>query len=1172
MSFDSLTNAGEYFSPHYLADVLPKDLKRDRLPRWVLLDKAGGPSPRATLRALRRDFFTARAELAPATEDSATRPAACTDPAWRKTLQGLHDRILEALGFVPSRQLHTVRMGERDYEVPAVHADRDVVAIECGWATDLDAALQTDPQEGGAGLLPAPVVLDGGKTQPTGTGLASFLFAADTPPRYVLIMVGAVLVLADRYSWGEGRYLAVNFDIALGRNDTSVAGELDTVAALFSAESLHTPAEGGQNPLADLVDASHQHAVGVSSELRTGLRRSVELIANEVLTRLREAGVSPGQLDEPRVLARRLRDESLRYLYRILFLLYAEARPDLGILPADYPEYAEGYGLARIGELVTHPLVDDSAHVGFHLYESLDLLFRLVNAGYRVREMGEQPTSEDEGLRFEALHSDLFATERITLIGQIGNPAWDPEAPGDAPRHVDTRLRNATTHAVLRLLMLTRGRSARERGGFISYAQLGINQLGAVYEGLMSYTGFIAPEDLYEVAKKGDADHGSWLIATRLADQYPDEVFVRRDDEERNERYRAFYPAGSFVYRLAGRDRQTSASYYTPESLTKATVQLALGQRIKENPGQTTAAELLTWKICEPALGSGAFLNEAINQVAAEYLRRRQRERGETIPVEDYEDELRKAKAFIALHNSYGVDLNPTAVELAEVSLWLNVMHPGLAAPWFGLHLRPGNSLIGAGRRYYPAGELLKGRWLTAKDTLPPTDLPFRDGDLPEGAVHHFLLPAIGWGAVAGEKEAKHFAPDDTARLAAWRRAIRRKPARGKQTQRLQALAGRAEFLWRLVIRRLQISEDEIARRIDVWGADGLNHPLQAVPRQKVYDDLHAEGSPYWRLRILMNTWCALWFWPLHQADLLDGSSPVYEQSHYAAERGAAINQRTTPEPVSPPAEQINEPDVRVDLFGDIEPIRPGTRELRPRSSPKSSRRPAIALTDLNDWLDFAESLLGSHHLGEDTLFSKITTLDELNEIEARLPVPMGMDSALKLAERFPWLTVATQITEQRGFFHWELDFAHIFSSPAAGFDLQLGNPPWVRPRWEQDTILAEHDPWFTLTEKPSAEQWQTRKSSLVKRDEVRHDFLTELAANTSTVAFLSSTTTYPLIAGTQPDLYRAFMCRVWANLGHRGTAGMLHPDTHFEGVREGPLRAAAYKRLRVHVSIQGSR
>ncbi len=891
MSSDSLVNAGEYLSAHYLAEVFPKDLRRVVLPAWAEQEKAGGPSPRTRLRRLRQTFFDLRAELdAGAPADNGKTGG---NTAWRKNLDELHDAVLHAFGYPPTRRPLTVEHRGADHEVPVLYADPQVVAVGCGWATEVDAALDHE----GAGRLPEPVTLAAGKELATGTDLAEFLlFGTEEPPRYVLILVGAVLILADRHGWGEGRYLAVNLDAALGRNDTSHSGELDTVAALFSAESLHSPAEGGENPLATLVDASHRHAVGVSGELRNGLQRSVELIANEVLARLREAGVQPERLADPKELAARLTRESLRYLYRILFLLYAEARPDLGILPADYPEYAEGYGLARLGELVIPTMVDEGTRAGFHLYESLDLLFRLVNDGYRHRRAGEDVRSEDEGIRFEPLHSDLFSPGSITLIGSVEHPDWDPDDPdASVPQRVDTRLRNGCLREVLQQLMLARGRG-KERGGFISYAQLSINQIGAVYEGLMSYTGSIATDELYEVAKDGDRSGGSWTIPATAAGGYPDEVFVQREDEEIG-RVRVRHPAGSFVYRLAGRDRQTSASYYTPESLTKVTVELALRQRLTEH-GEVAARELLDWTICEPALGSGAFLNEAINQVAAEYLRRRESELGTRIDPSQYDTELRKVKAYVALHNSYGVDLNPTAVELAEVSLWLNVMHPGLQAPWFGLHLRRGNSLIGAGRRYYPATELPKGRWLAAKDTLPPTDHPFRAGVLPAGAVHHFLLPALGWAAVAGEKEARELAPDDTARLRAWRRAALHKP-KGKQLARLQALARRVEYLWELVIRRLEISQREISRHIDVWGAADLPHPMHAVPRQKVYDDLHAAGTPYWRLTTLMDTWCALWFWPVRDAALLDGTAPDYRTATPASVLAAAQPVARVTAPVS---------------------------------------------------------------------------------------------------------------------------------------------------------------------------------------------------------------------------------------------------------------------------------
>ena len=402
------------------------------------------------------------------------------------------------------------------------------------------------------------------------------------------------------------------------------------------------------------------------------------------------------ELDE---LARRLTREALRYLYRILFLLYAEARPELGVLPVNDPEYVEGYSMARLGDLVARKLAP-SAERGFHLYESLDLLADLVNGGYRARRGAEPGESEGVGLRFEPMCSDLFLPDAISLVGRrLVAPDADPDDP-DAPR-LDTRLRNAALYRVLRLLMLRKGTGRRGRAGFISYAQLGINQLGAVYEGLMSYTGFVAVEQLYEVAKDGDPEDGSWMIPASRAHEYPDDVFVQRENPVTEIRSRVSYPPGSFVYRLAGRDRQTSASYYTPHSLTSVTVQLALRYRLDQDGTTTPARELLDWTICEPALGSGAFLNEAINQVAAEYLRRRQEELKEQLDPERYHLELQRAKAYIALHNCYGVDMNRTAVELAEVSLWLNVMHPGLQAPWFGLHLRRGNSLIGGGRRLY---------------------------------------------------------------------------------------------------------------------------------------------------------------------------------------------------------------------------------------------------------------------------------------------------------------------------------------------------------------------------------------------------------------------------------------------------------------------------------------
>ena len=1161
MSYDSLTNRGDYLSPHYLAEVLPRELaKKDGLrAQWAQRDKEGNPSPVRELRTLKRGYFAARPDLA----DFAQR-AASSDPVTEddgrthdKAVKKQNDDVLHALGFAAARGVMDAGRSGETFGVPVAYQGQNVVAVDCGWAADTDAALDPDR----AGRLLDPVETGSNERITAGAKLVRWLFDTDEPPRYVLLLHGGVVILADRLAWAEGRYLAVSLDTAIDRADQP---ELETIAALFSADVLQPPAEGGSEQLAHWVDESRKHAVGVSAELREGLRESVQIIANEVLNRIRSHGLVPGDIAEPGDLARELGRDALRYLYRILFLLYAEARPELGILPADDQDYMAGYSMQRLGELVARRLTGEEARTGFHLYESLDLLFRMVNNGHNARgNASTEGLSEGEGLRFESLKADLFEPSKTRLIGRIPDPRSDDEAP-----RLDTRLRDEALYKVLRRLMLAKGsgrKGKNQRGGFISYAQLGINQLGAVYEGLMSYTGFIAAEELYEVAKKGDPSGGSWMIPASKVPFYGEDVFVKEKDENgfpTGERVR--YRPGSFVYRLAGRDRQTSASYYTPQSLTSVTVQLALEQRVKEQGGEVTPDQVLRWRVCEPALGSGAFLNEAIDQLAALYLQLREKETGDRLEPDQRALALQKVKAYIALHNCYGVDLNETAVELAEVSIWLNVMHRGLQAPWFGLHLVRGNSLIGVGRRLYPPEKLAKKEWLKSA----PEDVPFSAGPIPAGHVHHFLLPADGWGAVAGEKEAKELAPEDTKRLNDWGKGIRTAPSPKKpmglklsQVQRLQNLAGRAEYLWSLVIERLRISEREISRTIDVWGADDLPAPQEAKPRDEILADLTSPGTPFWRLKTVMDAWCALWFWPVEKAKLLDGSDRVYAVE--PVPEPATVESALEPSPVFPAIY------VKASLFDD-EPEQltlaaPSQRKPSPAKKPRVVR-PVVPLKDFEDWLEFAESVFGRQDIPEDSLIADFKRLSDLSDYEDQLQIYMGMDPFYRLSERFPWLDAVADIATQQGFFHWELQFAQVFTE--GGFDLQLGNPPWVRPEWDENIVLAERDPWFKLVDGVSVEDKRARKQRTLDRVSARRFYLDEFTTTTSVANFLANTATYPLISGTQPDFYRGFMCQTWAHGRAHGTIGLLHPDTHLEGVREGKLRAAAYHRLRLHGSF----
>ncbi|HPZ48409.1 MAG TPA: hypothetical protein PLA44_00970, partial [Propionibacteriaceae bacterium] len=452
------------------------------------------------------------------------------------------------------------------------------------------------------------------------TKAVSRLVNAEDGPEFVLILAGRFALVTERGRWAEGRYLAVDIETVCDRNETKRGGEIDRLLTCLNAESL-APDADGQIWWAATLEASVKHTVGVSKDLREGVRRSIEIIANEVVARRRDKGLHPLPPDQAEPLAR----QSLRFLYRILFLLYAEASPELGVLPVGATEYDTGYSLDRLRELTLVELPGVKAQQGTHLYDSLAVLFRLVDQGHAPADSrtdtADDPDAQTDGLVFHSLRADLFKPDAIAHIAE-------------------TKLGNRALQQVLQYLLLSKEQSGRERG-FISYVELGINQLGAVYEGLMSYTGFFATEDLYEVARGGNPEKGSWVVPIDRAQGLDENDFVKRRDEVTGELRPVIHEQGQFVYRLSGRARQQSASYYTPEVLTKFTVGQALEELLDQDGHVTTAEEILGLSICEPALGSGAFAIEAVRQLAEQYLTRRQTELGLDVPPESYQVELK---------------------------------------------------------------------------------------------------------------------------------------------------------------------------------------------------------------------------------------------------------------------------------------------------------------------------------------------------------------------------------------------------------------------------------------------------------------------------------------------------------------------------------------------------
>ncbi|MGP5124257.1 DNA methyltransferase [Glutamicibacter ardleyensis] len=938
------------------------------------------------------------------------------------------------------------------------------------------------------------VTVDGKPDDRSTSKLISELFLGDEAPKYIVAMAGKWLILIEPERWAEGRYLAADVLLVADRNDTKKGQEIDRFLAIFGRDSLLPSAEGTVW-WDDIFESSVKHTVGVSKDLREGIRRSIEIIANDVLKRRESLGYPSDEVD-----GQELAKQSLRFLYRILFLLYAEASPELGVLPIGVGEYNEGYGLDRLRELTLVEIHEDRSLRGTHIYQSLDGLFRLVDQGHTpTNNSTEGGSSSNEGLRFDALKADLFATTATSFINEA-------------------KLSNSELQKVLQHLLLSKESRGKDRG-FISYAELGINQLGAVYEGLMSYTGFIAETDLHEVAKDGDSSKGSWVVPTERSEAIDSKHFIKQRNDRTGELETVVHPRGAFVFRLAGRERQQSASYYTPEVITKFVVSQALEELLDQDGQKTEADAILKLTVCEPALGSGAFAIEAVRQLAAEYLSRKQEELELRIPADEYPQELQKVKAQIALHQVHGVDLNSTAVELAEVSLWLDTMTSDLQAPWFGMRLKQGNSLVGARRATYSVSAVKAKAYLSEEPQSNPLSglVEALEADTTdpavEGRIHHFLLPGEGWGAAADAKEVKDIVPQEQNDLKAWAKSTRL-ALKKTQIDRLVALSERVEVLWKVALRRLQIAESKAARFVDYWPHERPEHTV-SVSREEIETALADSRGAYQRLKRVMNAWNALWFWPLTETN------------------------------VTPPSIE--------EWINGLEGI------LGRPYSPTSKAPKKFGHTD-----------------GQISALSSAGWAD-LKTFETFDYPLSGMIDAQELSEEYRWLAVCDRIAgeelpafegsqegrAQSAFFHWELEFASVFGR--GGFDMQVGNPPWVRPRSDEAALLAEHDAWWQLSEKPTQAMVRQKREQTLALPGARDSFV-DAAVPTSVLAtFLGASSQYSVLKGLQPDLYRAFMARTWRNTSPTGTIALIHPESHFTEKKAHHLRAETYRRLRRH-------
>lgn len=918
--------------------------------------------------------------------------------------------------------------------------------------------------------------------------VTKILFGTAEPPRFIMLIGMNQIALIDRSKWNEKRYLQFELEEIFSRLENTT---LQAMSVLLHKASLCP--DDGKVLLDELDEQSQKNASGVSQDLKYALRESIELLGNEVLYDMKAR--LGRDLDADPVDAGQLTLECLRYMYRMLFVLFIESRPELGYAPIKAQSYYSGYSLESLRDIADN--IRDDVGDGYYLHETLAKLYELIYDGY--------PKTEDElqkATGSDSLH-DMF------LIAPLKAHIFDPEY---TKMITAAKLRNSCMLRIIDLMSLTRATGRKNgRRGRISYANLGINQMGAVYEALLSYRGFIAEQDLYEVKRKGDTfnelDVGYFVSESEL-EQYDKEERVRYESGEKKGKLR-MYEKGTFIYRLAGREREKSASYYTPEVLTKCLVKYALKELLEGK----TADEILKLTICEPAMGSAAFLNEAINQLAEAYISRKEKETGEIISYEKRFNELQKVKMFIADRNVYGIDLNSVAVELAEVSLWLNTIYEGGFVPWFGTQLVNGNSLIGARRQVYRienTQSTSKGlRWYE----MEPDRVPLGIKRMPRKQVYHFLLGDPGMCSYS-DKVIKQLEPANIKEMKDWNKKFT-SPVTDDEVVTLLRLSEAIDKLWeaQIELRKEVGAKTQDALSIFGYTDDAEDSHTTIRQKDKIFSELYKSehmrnAGPYARLKFAMDYWCALWFWPIDKADLLP---------------------------------------TRSEFLFDMSLILEGTTK-------------SVLVTDT------ATDKKNIH--GQISMFPT-----EMQKIEAEildLYSDIGEVDIPALRKQNPRLDLAARIAEQNKFMHWELEFADLFAE-RGGFDLIIGNPPWIKIEWNEQSVLSDTHPMFAV-KKLSATQTTHKRAEALENTATRKMYFSEYEMLSGEQAFLNAVQNYADLKGQQTNLFKCFLPQSWTFSGKSGVTAFVHPEGVYDDPKGGALREKLYSRLRYHFQFANER
>jgi len=308
-----------------------------------------------------------------------------------------------------------------------------------------------------------------------------------------------------------------------------------------------------------------------------------------------------------------------------------------------------------------------------------------------------------------------------------------------------------------------------------------------------------------------------------------------------------------FLLPPSGPARRQTASYYTPELLTSCLVEEALRELIPRLPEDSH--RLLDLKICEPAMGCGTFLEEAIRQLAHQYVTWKQRQRGTQFNLAEHQLELYSIQRHLAMHAVYGVDLNTVAVDWGCRALQRKGETP---IPGLPLRLRTGNSLLGARRAVWSSPQLAAGKQAGAHSDVPQRLQPGQPRDAEH--IYHFLVFDDEMLAATQHRSTRASHPEAYRQAIAWLKTQAKSPWTPAECREAIAISDLVDQHWRHHHRqRIE------ALHLSAAGIEPPGEP-EHIPTPA--------NSSSWRLKLLMDAWCAFWFWPLdHVAELPERST-----------------------------------------------------------------------------------------------------------------------------------------------------------------------------------------------------------------------------------------------------------------------------------------------------------